>query len=640
MDSEAELDDKTLWSAQVHALEKLLQFNQEPEVDGIEAPVSWKVLVFDTVGRDIVSSVLRVSDLFKNGVTLHLLLESQRSPIPDVPAIYFVEPTPKNIEIIGKDVASKLYTSFSLNFTRPLSRALLEDLAAKTLHSSASISQVYEQYLQFTVLEPDVFSLSLPDTYRALGDTRSSEHDIESSVNKIVDGLFCMLMTYGVVPVIRASRGNAAEMVAQVLDERLRSFLVNKRGDLPQSLHDKRVILTLIDRNIDLVSMFSHSWTYESLINDTCVFERNSIKTPDGKVYDVDPQDKFWQSNRKLPFPEVADNLDAFVVKYKEDARKITGNGDIDIEDPASVANVDLSQTTSSLKLAMTAIPELSQRKKTIDMHMNIATVLLKAIGDRGLAQLFEAEETASRLSPKQVLEIVKNKELGTPEDKLRLYLTFYVTMHSPPERRLNSSDMEEIERELMQLFSAEDQEKHMHDMRALKYVKRTKEISSMSMAASNPQTPSAASSSTSNTDIFRRFTSSLSDKLNQGSLTEGFGNIISGVRNFLPEKTETPVTRIAQHLLDPQASAGGPTAKLAEDFLYFDPRESRGALSRPPPKRSVYDQTIVFMVGGGNYYEYANVSAKLGNKVIYGATDIPSPHAFISQCAQLGANL
>ena len=32
----------------------------------------WKVLVFDDLGRDIISSVLRVNDLRSKGVTIHL----------------------------------------------------------------------------------------------------------------------------------------------------------------------------------------------------------------------------------------------------------------------------------------------------------------------------------------------------------------------------------------------------------------------------------------------------------------------------------------------------------------------------------------------------------------------------------------
>jgi len=36
----------------------------------------WKVLVFDNLGRDVISSVLRVSDLRSWGVTIHLYVDS------------------------------------------------------------------------------------------------------------------------------------------------------------------------------------------------------------------------------------------------------------------------------------------------------------------------------------------------------------------------------------------------------------------------------------------------------------------------------------------------------------------------------------------------------------------------------------
>jgi hypothetical protein len=32
----------------------------------------WKVLVFDDLGRDVISSVLRVSDLRSMGITMHM----------------------------------------------------------------------------------------------------------------------------------------------------------------------------------------------------------------------------------------------------------------------------------------------------------------------------------------------------------------------------------------------------------------------------------------------------------------------------------------------------------------------------------------------------------------------------------------
>ena len=44
--------------------------------------------------------MMQVSDLRKHGVTLHLMISSERQSIPDVPAIYFVEATEENVRLI------------------------------------------------------------------------------------------------------------------------------------------------------------------------------------------------------------------------------------------------------------------------------------------------------------------------------------------------------------------------------------------------------------------------------------------------------------------------------------------------------------------------------------------------------------
>ena len=46
----------------------------------------WKFLIFDQVGQNVVSSVLRVNDLREAGVTVHMHLKANRHPMEDVPA--------------------------------------------------------------------------------------------------------------------------------------------------------------------------------------------------------------------------------------------------------------------------------------------------------------------------------------------------------------------------------------------------------------------------------------------------------------------------------------------------------------------------------------------------------------------------
>jgi hypothetical protein len=87
---------QSLRDFQRKALLKVLNLNSEqddqdsqpndllPQVTTTE-PV-WKFLVFDKMGQDVISSVLRVSDLREAGVTVHMQLKADRLQMEDVPA--------------------------------------------------------------------------------------------------------------------------------------------------------------------------------------------------------------------------------------------------------------------------------------------------------------------------------------------------------------------------------------------------------------------------------------------------------------------------------------------------------------------------------------------------------------------------
>lgn len=197
------------------ALEKILNLNHDPARPDPDAanglmPVSnpllggdgepiWKVLVFDNLGRDVISSVLRVQDLRNFGVTIHLNLHAARHPIPDVPAVYLVEPTAENIAAISADLSRNLYETAYVNFLTSVPRPLLEDFAALAAqHNTADkIAQVYDQYLNFVVSEPDLFSLHLNDTYYVLNSAQAADSALESTIDRVVGGLFSVAVTMG-----------------------------------------------------------------------------------------------------------------------------------------------------------------------------------------------------------------------------------------------------------------------------------------------------------------------------------------------------------------------------------------------------------------------------------------------------------
>jgi hypothetical protein len=114
------------------------------------------------------------------------------------------------------------------------------------------------------------------------------------------------------------------------------------------------------------------------------------------KQYDIDANDAFWLKNSGNPFPQVAEDVDVEINKYKQEVDEVTrscGVNSLDEMDPN-----DIGTGTKGLSAALQKLPELSLRKKSLDMHMNIATYLFKIIQERQLDSFFSMEESMSKM--------------------------------------------------------------------------------------------------------------------------------------------------------------------------------------------------------------------------------------------------
>ena len=106
-------------------------------------------------------------------------------------------------------------------------------LTAKT---SGAVAQVYDQYLDFVCLESNLFSLQIQDSYHKINDVHSTENVLEELTDRIVSSLFSVVITMGVIPVIRCEKGSVAEAVATKLDSKLRDHLLNSKSNISNDL--------------------------------------------------------------------------------------------------------------------------------------------------------------------------------------------------------------------------------------------------------------------------------------------------------------------------------------------------------------------------------------------------------------------
>lgn len=393
-------------------------------------------------------------------------MHSDRDTIPEAPAIYFCAPTEENLGRIAQDFQNGLYDIYHLNFISSISREKLEDLSAAALQAGcvANIHKVYDQYVNFITLEDDMFVLkhqnSDPLSYYSINRANTSDTEMDKIMDSIVDSLFSIFVTIGNVPIIRALKGTAAEMVAKNLEKKLRENLWDARNNLfhmdatqAGAFSFQRPLLIILDRNIDMATPLHHTWTYQALAHDVLDLSLNRVIFDDDddeeakkshggarqktkKAFELDAKDKFWKTHKGSPFPTVAEAIQEELEQYRnseDEIKKLKSSMGIDGENEIAFSLVN--DNTEKLTNAVNSLPQLLEKKRLIDMHTKVATSILNSIKSRRLDSFFEYEEKImSKLTlDKPLLSLLKDPEFGQPEDKMRLFIIYFIcTPHVP----------------------------------------------------------------------------------------------------------------------------------------------------------------------------------------------------------------
>jgi len=373
-------------------------------------------------------------------------------------------------------------------------------------------------------------------------------------------------------------------------------------------------VLCIVDRDVDLVTMVNHTWTYQAMCHDVLGMKLKKLKVPgdgDGskeKAYDIDDSDSFWAAHAAEPFPAMAEAVHVAIEEFKKKKADMSKN---DGEDSA------VEGLNPNLAAAINALPELTEKKRSIDMHTNIATALLQEIKERDLANYYEMEDRfasqSTSTSVSQLEQLFPDSQRGSRDDKTRALMSLYLSKPSIPPAQLQA-----LKEALTRAGG---------DEAGIAYLEHLSSIRNMMMpSAAAPTTSGPAGGSLGGAlgSLANTFMSKGEDLLSAG---------VSQLKNITQSKKELVICQILESVMEQKPG-------VADNYVYLDPKAPAGAGPDAPRVRGQFRRAVAFVVGGGNYVEMQAVDewAKAnGRTVSYGSTDMVSPKDFVEELSSLG---
>eukprot|EP00752_Nemacystus_decipiens_P008016 g7163.t1 len=650
----------SLKDKQRKAVLRLLNFNSDDAAGSRAGQVGewsdqWKVLVYDKPCRNIISTLLHVTQLRKQGVTLHMLLETEREAIPDVPAIYFCRPTAENMTRIAADAGKRLYSNLFVNLSSKLERPLMELFARETLAEGSvdMISKIFDQNLEFVSLEHRLFSLDRPGSYVQYNDPTCPDAQVEAYMKNMASALFGVLATAGGVPIIRALPGGPTQMISEQLSKLISDHLVSggTAFNTPGAAGFQRPLVVVMHRGMDLVSALRHNSTYQALVDDILDHRLNRVtiqmegKNGQGKrakTYDVDAEsDSFYRRFKGSPFPEAIEANGselAAVTQKEEDIRRRTSAAGINAD--AASAGLGVSnalggagggdEATQELAAAVESLPKLLEQKKGLEMHTNILKAIMDDVAAREVPVYFEVEEeivsAPSKRTKSRVQDLLVSGK-GSIRDKLRLLGVYCLAV------RPSTAEVTELEGLLKQSASSSGvdgaEQEAERGLGAIGYLRQQISLQHLPTIQAGGASGEAPLSGPNKmlSGLFAKAHTQATGLLAKAAATAG---------QLLSRANNTHVTRVVESLLD--------YGEEDEAYLYLDPKLRQRADPVAARSRGAPREVIVFMIGGGCYSEYQNLqdfaqrrSQSAPLSVTYGSTELVNAEAFFEQLMDLG---
>lgn len=339
-----------------------------------------KILLLDRETLSIISTAVSQSALLSHEVFLSDRLDNAgRERMRHMRCLCLVRPSAETIQFLVDELRDPKYGEYYLYFTNVVKKSSLERLAEADDHEVVKLVQ--EHFLDYTVVNPDLFSLglSLP-RQRIWGSSPDTWNP--DALQRCAEGLIAVLLSLKKKPLIRYDKSSP---LTKKLASEIRYLMTQEEQLFDFRKTDTPPILLLLDRREDPVTPLLTQWTYQAMVHQLLGIENGRVNL--SGVPDIRPelkeislsqdQDPFFKKNMYLNFGDLGGNIKEYVEQYQS---KTKNNADI--------------ESIADMKRFIEEYPEFRKLSGNVSKHVTLVSELSRRVGAENLLEVSELEQS------------------------------------------------------------------------------------------------------------------------------------------------------------------------------------------------------------------------------------------------------
>ncbi|KAI3787371.1 hypothetical protein L1987_41800 [Smallanthus sonchifolius] len=396
---------------------------------------SWKVLIMDKVTMKVMSASCKMADITDQGVSLVEQLFKRREPMPNMEAVYYIQPSKENLIMFMSDMSGRepLYKKAFVFFSSPIPK----DFVSRIKGDSSVVPRIgalREMNLEYFPIDNQAF---VTDHERALEEiygvnVENSRH-FDVCLNTMATRIATVFASLKEHPIVRyrvkgtseSTETTFRDLVPKKLASAVCDYINTYKTTIPNFPQTETCELLVLDRSVDLVAPIIHEWTYDAMCHDLVDLDGNkyvmeipskSGGDPEKKEFLLEDHDSVWLEMRHLHIADaserLSDKMDNLMSKNKA----------------AQLQQKDSSElSTRDIQKMVQALPEYNQQMEKLSLHVEIAGKINTKISEDGLRDLGQIEQDLvfGDAGNKELVEYLDENEDGNDENKLRLLMIY-----------------------------------------------------------------------------------------------------------------------------------------------------------------------------------------------------------------------